>query len=95
MDAPLQGLRMPGRRAAPVSFSFNGAPVAAFAGETLAAALLAAGIRALGHSRADLSARGMFCAMGVCQECAVLVDETVVEACRTEVRDGLVVRSVA
>jgi predicted molibdopterin-dependent oxidoreductase YjgC len=92
MAMPSQGLRMPGHRRQPVCFSFDGKPIAAFAGETLAAVLLAAGIRVLGHNREDLSPSGMFCAMGVCQECVLLVDDRLVEACRTQVRDGMTVR---
>jgi D-hydroxyproline dehydrogenase subunit gamma len=91
MDAPPLGLRMPSRRHQPVRFSFDGEPVLAFAGETLAAALLASGIRAFGRSTVDGSSRGLFCAMGACQECVVEVDGSLVEACRTPVRDGMAV----
>jgi len=34
----------------------------------------------------------VFCAMGSCQECLVLVDGTKVEACRARVREGMVVQ---
>jgi predicted molibdopterin-dependent oxidoreductase YjgC len=91
MDAPPLGLRMPGERRQPVRFSFDGAPVSAFAGESLAAALLASGIRAFGRSPVDGSSRGLFCAMGACQECVVEVDGSLMEACRTPVRDGMMV----
>lgn len=77
---------------APVMLIFDDRPVMAELGETLAAALLAAGIRDLGTNPEDGSPRGMFCAMGVCQECVVLVDGVRVEACRTLVRDGMVVQ---
>ncbi len=66
----------------------------AFAGETLAAALLASGIRGFGRNPADGSSRGLFCAMGACQECVVNVDGSLVEACRTSVRDGMAVTQV-
>jgi predicted molibdopterin-dependent oxidoreductase YjgC len=89
MDAPPLGLRMPGARRQPVRFSFDGEPVMAFAGETLAAALLASGIRGFGRNPVDGSSRGLFCAMGACQECVVEVDGSLVEACRTTVRDGM------
>jgi D-hydroxyproline dehydrogenase subunit gamma len=75
-----------------VRFQFAGSPVTAQTGATVAAALLAVGIRVLGHNPVDGSARGLFCAMGVCQECLVLADDVRVEACRTVVRDGMVVR---
>lgn len=79
-------------RGTTVSFRFDGAPMTGYAGETVAASLLAAGLRVLGHNPEDGSPRGLFCAMGVCQECVVLVDGTRVEACRTIVRDGMVVQ---
>lgn len=76
-------LRIRGARGAKVRFRFDGREVEAFAGESIAAALLANGI----HS-------GLFCAMGLCQACAVLVDGRRVEACRHRVAEGLEVRRV-
>ena len=90
-----QGLRLAGTHGQPVTFSFDDVPVLGFAGEMLAAALLGAGVRTLGHSPVDGAPRGLFCAMGACQECVVLVDGAAVEACRTLVRDGMVVRRSA
>ncbi len=75
-----------------VRFKFEGNLVDAYEGRTIAAALLAAGIRGLGHNPTDGTPRGMFCAMGVCQECVVLVNDARVEACRVVVREGMVVR---
>lgn len=92
MVPPPDGLRLAGTRGQTVSFSFDDVVVMGFAGETLAAALLAAGIRALGRNAVDGTRRGLFCAMGACQECLVLVDGLAVEACRARVRDGMVVR---
>ena len=37
--------------------------------------------------------RTLFCAMGVCQQCAVWIDGARVESCRVAVRDGLDVRT--
>jgi predicted molibdopterin-dependent oxidoreductase YjgC len=80
-------------RGAPARFRFDGAEIAAVAGESVAAALLAAGIRTLGRAPGDGGPRGMFCAMGSCQECVVLIGGRLVEACRVPVHDGLVVAS--
>lgn len=63
-------------------------------GEILASALLAAGIRTLRHAPGDGGPRGLFCAMGSCQECVVLEAGRRVEACRLVVRDGMQVRSI-
>jgi NADPH-dependent 2,4-dienoyl-CoA reductase/sulfur reductase-like enzyme len=88
------GLRVAGtQRDLAVRFTFDGVPRAGFAGETLAAALLAAGIRVLGRSAVDGTSRGLFCAMGSCQECVLLVDGTPREACLVALRDGMEVRS--
>ena len=77
-------------RGPPLTFTIDGVAIVAHAGETVGAALLAAGLRDLRGSPGG-APRGMFCAMGICQECAVLVDGIVQEACRLPVRDGLVV----
>ena len=66
----------------------DGAPLHAPAGQSLAAALLAAGRPVL---RASVSGtpRGLFCGIGVCQECRVVVDGEVVRSCVTPVRAGM------
>jgi sarcosine oxidase subunit alpha len=74
-----------------VSFSFDGEQLNAHEGETLAAALYAQGRRTLRISRDDDGPRGAFCFMGICQECVVLIDGRQTEACRTPIREGLVV----
>ena len=72
-------------------FSFDGSPVTARPGQSLAAALTAAGYRRLGES-AEGNARGLFCGMGVCQGCLVTVDGTPDRrACMTTAAEGMVV----
>lgn len=56
-----------------VRFAFEGRTIEGRAGESLAAALTAAGERAL-RQTATGRFRGLFCGMGVCQECLVEVD---------------------
>jgi sarcosine oxidase subunit alpha len=89
----MSGLRIQGRpRGKRVTIRVNGAAVAAYTGETLFAALLAAGIRTLRHSLSGpaKTVRGGFCGMGVCQECRVTVDGLPDRrACMTEVREGM------
>lgn len=80
-------------RGARIVFRFDGADIAAYEGESIAAALLAAGIRAWPSPPNGPPSRTIFCAMGVCQQCAVEIDSRRVEACRTRVRAGLEVRS--
>lgn len=77
----------------PLSFSWQGRSVDALPGDTVASALLAAGERACRTSAPD-DRRGVFCGMGVCHECAILVEgggERL--ACLTPVRPTLSARS--
>lgn len=70
-------------------FLWNGVPVAFQPGETIAAALLRAGIADLGQSN-DAPGGRMFCGIGACQGCVVAVaDAAPVEACLTLASEGL------
>jgi len=76
-------------RPAPVAIEVDGIRVDAYPGESLAAALLAAGVRAFRRTRSQ-APRGPVCNMGVCFECVVVVDgEPGVRACATQVREGM------
>ena len=72
-----------------VEFRVDGRPLTAFAGESVAAALLAAGMSTLRTSPRAGTPRSVFCLMGVCQECVVRVDGRPVTACMEPVRDGM------
>lgn len=75
-----------------VQFDFEGVRVTAHEGESLGAALLAAGIRTLRVSRRG-EPRGLYCAIGQCLECRVVVEGTGMRrACLTPVEAGMVVR---
>jgi len=68
----------------------DGQAIPAYEGETVAAALLAAGRRVFRHAAPEGTPRGIFCGIGVCFECLVTVDGTkIVRACVTPVRDGM------
>jgi NADPH-dependent 2,4-dienoyl-CoA reductase/sulfur reductase-like enzyme len=78
-----------------IEIDFEGRKVAARAGESLAAAFTASGILALRTTRCDAE-RGIFCGMGVCQDCLVEVDGRPSQrACMTIVDRPLVVRREA
>jgi NADPH-dependent 2,4-dienoyl-CoA reductase/sulfur reductase-like enzyme len=66
---------------------FEGQTISAAHGQSIAAALTAAGIRDL-HGARNGEGRGLFCGMGVCQDCLVLVDGELRRACMTEVTDA-------
>jgi NADPH-dependent 2,4-dienoyl-CoA reductase/sulfur reductase-like enzyme len=76
-------------------FEFEGETISAAHGQSIAAALTAAGIRDL-HVARNGDGRGLFCGMGVCQDCLVLVDGELRRACVTEVTGARrIVRSPA
>ena len=75
----------------PISFAFDGKPIAALEGETIAAALSAAGIVAFRRT-ASGAPRGLHCGMGACFDCVVSVDGRIGQrACLTKAADGMVV----
>src|SRR3954451_20847607 len=78
-------------RGAQVSLTVDGEPLMAYLGETLAAAMLADGRRTLRRSPRSGSPRGVFCGMGICYECLMVVDgRPNVRACMTPVSEGMV-----
>jgi sarcosine oxidase, subunit alpha len=78
----------PGRA---VRFTFRGRELPGYEGETISAALYAAGIRVFGSHPRDGSPQGLFCANGQCAQCMVIVDSEPVKSCMELVRDGMVV----
>lgn len=76
-----------------VRFTFDGVEVEAAAGDTVAAALIAAGHRDLSPSAVTGVPRGPYCLMGVCFDCMVRIDGAPYrQACMTEVASGMDVR---
>ena len=75
---------------------FEDLPIAARAGETVAAALLAAGIV---HFRTTLvggTARGPYCLTGVCFDCLLQIDgQANRQGCMTQVRDGMRIKAMS
>jgi predicted molibdopterin-dependent oxidoreductase YjgC len=81
--------RLPDGGAA-VTITFAGEPVTARAGDSVAAALLAAGHCLTRRTPVSGAGRGAFCMMGVCFECLVEIDgEANRQGCMVEVREGL------
>lgn len=86
-------IQTPGiRRKGPAfEFLFEAQPITAYAGESVASALIAAGIYDFGETRSG-EPRGVFCGMGVCGDCQVLIDGESRRACMTPARADTVVR---
>jgi predicted molibdopterin-dependent oxidoreductase YjgC len=78
------------RRGDPVRLSLDGREIGAFAGESVATALLASGVRVVRETAREQAPRGLFCGMGVCFECLVTIDgRPNLRACMTPVADGM------
>ena len=70
-------------------FSFAGKEITFAAGQSVGAALIAAGHRSWRTTRRDGAPRGVFCGIGVCFACLVVVNGRPNQrACLTEARDG-------
>lgn len=86
--------RIDARRESAITVKVDGRAVSAFAGETVAAVLLAEGIRVLRYTTKRGEPRGLYCGMGICYECLVSVDGVPnVRACVTTVEPGMVIQS--
>jgi glycine/D-amino acid oxidase-like deaminating enzyme len=74
-----------------ITFRFDATPIPALEGETVAAALSAAGILAFRRTASGVP-RGLHCGMGACFDCVVTVDGRIGQrACMTRVADGMIV----
>jgi len=70
-------------------FSFDGEPLPARPGQTVAAALWSAGRLSWRSTRNAARPRGAFCGMGVCFDCLVVLDgRPNVRACLAPVQPG-------
>lgn len=77
-------------RGEPIEFTVDGVATRAYAGETIAAALLAGGVSAFRTTETRGEPRSYYCGMGICFECLVRVDgRQNVRACMTRVRAGM------
>ena len=76
-----------------ITFTYNQQEITAYKGETIAAALHAAGIKKLRDSPEKGRPRGLFCAIGNCSSCLMEVDGIPnVKTCVTRVEEGMVVK---
>jgi D-hydroxyproline dehydrogenase subunit gamma len=77
-----------------VTIMVDGEPVAARAGDSVAAALLAAGIDHCRTTPVSESPRAPYCLMGVCFDCLVTIDGVGSrQGCLVPVRDGMKVET--
>ncbi|MCL1873485.1 MAG: (2Fe-2S)-binding protein [Clostridiales bacterium] len=73
-----------------ITFFFNGQEMEGYASETIVAALHAAGVKELGKSPELHRPRGLFCAIGNCSSCLMVVDgQPNVRACVVKIKPGM------
>jgi len=91
-EHPILGRLATGHRG--VCFQFDGKAIHALEGEPIAAALAAAGIRVHRYSPSRLEPRGVFCGIGQCTDCAMIVNGVPnVRTCVTQVEEGMEVET--
>lgn len=77
-----------------VEIIVDGKPVAAYEGEPILAALLAGGIKINRYTVKRHEPRGLFCGIGQCTDCAMIVDgQPNVRTCITPVKAGMVINT--
>ncbi|MFF9909873.1 (2Fe-2S)-binding protein [Streptomyces sp. NPDC013457] len=73
----------------PFEFTFDGRPITALPGQSVAVALWAAGVLAWRTTRRDGRPRGVFCGIGQCHDCLATVNgQPNRRACLVPVRPG-------
>lgn len=73
-----------------ITIFVNGQKTIAYKGESVHAALIAAGYQILRKSKSGTEARGIFCGMGICYDCLVSINGNPNErACMKEVEEQM------
>ncbi|MDR2665450.1 MAG: (2Fe-2S)-binding protein [Oscillospiraceae bacterium] len=90
-DHPILGRPDRGRV---VTFNFDGGEMSGFEGEPIAAALRAAGVAVHRYTKKHRAPRGVFCAIGRCTDCVMVVDgRPNVRTCVTPLAEGMCVKT--
>ena len=77
-----------------ITLKVDGQPVRARAGDTVASAMLSAGVGRFRTTPVSDSPRAPYCLMGVCFDCLVTIDGVGSrQACLVEVREGMSVET--
>ena len=77
-----------------VTVILDGVPIRVEKGQMIAAALLDKGIRINRYTRKNHAPRGIFCGIGQCTDCVMVVNgQRNVRTCITPVEDGMVIET--
>lgn len=90
-EHPILGVPQKGRL---VNFTYDGQKIQGYEGEPIAAALKAAGILIHRYTKKEHTPRGIFCAIGRCTDCVMVVDGVPnVRTCVTPLKAGMKVQT--
>ena len=90
-EHPILGVQEKGT---PVTFTFDGKEVQGYEGEPISTALKAAGVMAHRYTAKTHEPRGVFCAIGRCTDCVMIVDgKPNIRTCITPLEAGMVVQT--
>lgn len=77
-----------------VTFSFDGKELSSYEGESIAAALKAAGVMVHRYTAKQHKPRGIFCAIGRCTDCVMIVNGVPnVRTCVTPLEEGMQIQT--
>lgn len=77
-----------------VSFRFDGRDLTGYEGEPIAIALKANGVMIHRYTKKEHKPRGLFCAIGRCTDCVMVVDgEPNIRTCVTPLKEGMNVQT--
>ena len=77
-----------------VSFKFDGKELKGYEGEPIAIALKANGVMIHRYTKKEHKPRGLFCAIGRCTDCVMVVDgEPNIRTCVTPLKEGMNVQT--
>jgi sarcosine oxidase subunit alpha len=82
------------KRGKKVEFYFNRERMVGYSNETVAAALIANGVKVFRYSKKKKRKRGLFCAIGKCSSCLVEINGVPNQmACLRKVKEGMVIKT--
>lgn len=82
------------KKGTPVEIIVDGQKISAYEGEPILAALLANGVKINRYTVKRHEPRGLFCGIGQCTDCAMIVDgKSNVRTCITPVKKGMVIKT--
>ena len=88
LEHPILGKKEEGRE---VEFTFDGQKMKGFENEPIAIALKANGVMIHRYTKKEHKPRGLFCAIGRCTDCVMVVDgKPNIRTCVTPLKEGMV-----